>query len=338
MAVDYSFREIQETQQRTLAAAVQAHRAYLDALNDSRAFRGGMHWKTIKGRQYLYQYRDRYGHGHSLGPRSPQTEELFRKFLRQRREMTAHLAARRQELRQAARFCRAALLHRVPHPTARILQRLEWGDLSGTPLPVIGTQALHALEFAAGVFIDAPKTSPFWSGSHNRLTLAAMAAIPPDQLLRLLRRADRSFKLLPGDDLAAVNQHGFLVRFLRPPTARPPQPLTARNGFSPAVPAETGDLTALMSAPRFSQVVIGTRGDPVTMVVPDPRALALNLLWLSQQQDREPAKRSRDRGQAMALAELILRYLPQYDFFSAQLHLFPPEVLRPAEGLVEGYD
>jgi hypothetical protein len=40
----------------------------------------------------------------------------------------------------------------------------------------------------------------------------------------------------------------------------------------------------------------------------------------------------------MALAELILRYLPQYDFFSSQLNLFPPEMVRPAQGLVEGYE
>jgi hypothetical protein len=35
---------------------------------------------------------------------------------------------------------------------------------------------------------------------------------------------------------------------------------------------------------------------------------------------------------------LIVRYLPQYYFFSSQLSLFPPEVVRPAEGLVEGYE
>ena len=104
------------------------------------------------------------------------------------------------------------------------------------------------------------------------------------------------------------------------------------------VPAETGDLAALVSAPKFSQVVIGRRGDPVTMVVPDPRALALHKLWLSQQEDREPAKRSGTACQATALAELILRYLPQYYFFSAELHLFPAEVARQAENLVEGYE
>ena len=102
--------------------------------------------------------------------------------------------------------------------------------------------------------------------------------------------------------------------------------------------AEAGDLAALVNSPRFSQVVIGRRGDPVTMVVPDPRALALHKLWLSQQEGREPLKQARDRCQAVALAALIVRYLPQYYFFSTQLHLFPAEVARLAEGLVEGYE
>jgi hypothetical protein len=337
MAAEYFFREFQENQQRTLNRAVEAYQAYLKAVQASRPLKGGMHWKKIKGREYLYKYRDRYGHGESLGPRSPHTEGLWAEFGRQRREVAAGLDARRQQLAEAARFCRAALIHRVPEPVTRILRRLTPGDLAQAPLRVIDTHALHAFEFAAGVFIEVPKTSLFWSG-FDRLTLAAPAPIASEAFLGWLRRADRSFQALPGDGLAAVNQHGFRVRLLRPPMARSPDRMMGRDAPGLTVPAEMGDLAALMAAPKFSQVVIGRRGDPFTMVVPDPRALALHKLWLSQQEDREPHQRRRDRGQALALAELILRYLPQYDFFSAQLHLFPPEVLRQAEGLVEGYE
>ena len=42
---------------------------------------------------------------------------------------------------------------------------------------VIDTHALHAFEFAAGVFIDAPRDSPFSSGAAQGLTLAAAAAV-----------------------------------------------------------------------------------------------------------------------------------------------------------------
>ena len=89
MAAAYFFREFQENQQRTLDRAVEAYQAYLEALQASRPLKGGMHWKKVKGREYLYKYRDRYGHGSSLGPRSPHTERLWAEFGRQRREMAA---------------------------------------------------------------------------------------------------------------------------------------------------------------------------------------------------------------------------------------------------------
>jgi hypothetical protein len=338
MAAEYSFREFQQNQQRTLDQALRAHQAYREALEALRPFKGGMHWKKITGREYLYKYRDRYGHGHSLGPRSPNTEAIWADFARQRREAAARLATQRQRLAEAARFCRAALINRVPDPVIRMVRYLTEGDLPGAPLMVIGAQALAAYEFAAGVFIEIPRTSPGWTGAASRLTLAAPARVPPDELLARLRRADRSFQALPGPGLVAVTKTGFQVSCLSPPAVRTPHRIRVKDAPGVTVSAEAGDLAALVNSPRFSQVVIGRRGDPVTMVVPDPRALALHQLWLSQQEGREPAARARDRCQAVALAALVVRYLPQYYFFSTQLHLFPAEVARLADGLVEGYE
>jgi len=338
MAAEYFFREFEATQLETLGRVVQAYEGYLSALKDGRPLKGGMHWKKIKGKDYLYKYRDRYGNGESLGPRSPETERRFTEFGRKRHELAERLTNRREDLAAASRFCRAALIHRVPELVIRIVRRLEVNGLTGATVTVIGTQALHAYEFAAGVFIDVPKGSRFWSGAAQKLSLAAAKPMPPDDLLHLLRQADRSFQPLPGNGFKALNKTGFLVTLARPPVVRVQTRASPHDAPGPAVPAESGDLSALLGAPKFSQVVIGKRGTPATLVVPDPRALALHKLWLSQQEDREPAKRSRDRAQAMALAELILRYLPQYYFFSSQLNLFPAEVVRPAQGLVEGYE
>ncbi len=338
MAAEYSFREFQENQQRTLDQAVQAHQAYREALEAIRPFKGGMHWKKIAGREYLYKYRDRYGHGHSLGPRSPHSEEIWADFARQRREAAARLGAQRERLAEAARFCRAAQINRVPDPVTRIVRHLTEGDLPGAPLMVIGTQALAAYEFAAGVFIETPKASPCGPGAGSRLTLAAPARVPPAELLARLRRADRSFQVLPGAAFVAVTKTGFRVSCVSPPTVQAPHRIRVKDAPGVTVPAEAGDLAALVNSPRFSQVVIGRHGDPVTMAVPDPRALALHKLWLSQQEGREPLDQARDRCQAVALAALIVRYLPQYYFFSTQLHLFPAEVAGQAEGLVEGYE
>jgi hypothetical protein len=338
MATEYSFREFQVNQQRTLHRAVEAYQAYIEAVEAGRPLKGGMHWKKIKGRDYLYKYRDRSGHGSSLGPRSPHTEGLWAEYGLQRREVAALLSLRRRQLAEAARFCRAALIHRVPDPVTRILRRLASGDLTQAPLMVIDTHALHAFEFAAGVFINAPRDSALIEGAAQQLTLASTAEVSPETFLRLLRRADRSYEIVPGDGLAVVNRQGFRVRLVRPPTAPSGPRMVVREAPGVTGPAASGDLAALLAAPKFSRVVIGRRGDPVTMVVPDPRALALHWLRLSQCQDRNPADQARDRVQAAALAELILRYLPQYYFFSSELQLFPAEVTRLAENLVEGYE
>jgi hypothetical protein len=338
MAAEYFFREFSPTQQETLARALSVYKDYLHILTASQAFKGSMHWKKIKGKDYLYKYRDRYGNGESLGPRSDQTETIYADFAQRRRELAGQLASQREQLAATRRFCRAALIHRVPETVIRIVHRLELSDFAKTPLMVIGTHALYAFEFAAEVFIDTPKNTPFWGDSARRLTLAAARAIPLDHLLARLRQADRSFHTLPGEEFQAANKTGFLVRLKVPPGLRTPTRTGRFDASLPVVPAESGDLMALLSAPKFSQVVIGKRGTTATMTVPDSRSLALHKLWLSQQDDREPARRHTDRVQAMALAELILRYLPQYDFFSSQLRLFPPEVARYAHGLVEGYE
>ena len=86
MAAEYFFREFQDNQTRTLNQAAEAYQAYLEAVETNRPLKGGMHWKKIKGKEYLYKYRDRYGHGPTLGPRSPHTEALWAEFGRQRRK------------------------------------------------------------------------------------------------------------------------------------------------------------------------------------------------------------------------------------------------------------
>ena len=103
-------------------------------------------------------------------------------------------------------------------------------------------------------------------------------------------------------------------------------------GAREPLPPEAGHLQYLAASPKFSQVVIGQDGWPATMMVPDPRAFALHQLWRSQQQDREAAKRTRDWSQALAVAGLVLRYLPQYDFSSSELDMFPRDLVRDVEG------
>lgn len=321
-------KELSPGQRQTHQAAVEIYRAYLEARKESRAFLGGMHWKKIRGRDYLYRYRDRRGHGESLGPRGEHTERLFALFTRERREATVRLRRERLRLHEQARFCRAALINRVPRATARILRRLEEHPAGGNLL-VVGTTALYAYEAGAGVLLE---PAGLLAAAHRGLTLAAAGEVSWEELLQAARRTDRSFAPLPGAECRAANRDGFQVTLVKSGVRGSGKQKTVTvPGAREPLPPAAGNLHFLTASPKFSQVVIGKDGGPVTVVVPDPRAFALNKLWLSQQEDREETRRSCDRSQALAVAALVLRYLPQYDFFSTELDMFP-QFLNPSPG------
>jgi hypothetical protein len=84
--------------------------------------------------------------------------------------------------------------------------------------------------------------------------------------------------------------------------------------------------------------VIGEDGFPSAMSVPDPRAFSLHKLWLSKQVNREAVKKQRDHDQAIAVANLIVKYLPQYKFKASELRMFPKALLIEAEKSISGLE
>jgi hypothetical protein len=80
----------------------------------------------------------------------------------------------------------------------------------------------------------------------------------------------------------------------------------------------------------MSQIIIGNDGYPAMMVVPDPRAYALQKLWLHQQPDRDPIKRQRDQAQGIAVGKAVMQYLPGFQFHERELKMFPKCVVADA--------
>ncbi len=69
------FKKMTDNQRRVFIDTGQLYEVYMNTFRKSRSYRGGMHWKKSKGREYLFRTLDRYGYGKSLGPRSPETEK-----------------------------------------------------------------------------------------------------------------------------------------------------------------------------------------------------------------------------------------------------------------------
>jgi len=326
--------EMNDNQRRVYLDTVQLHEAYMDAFVKSQAYRGGMHWKRAKGKEYLFRSLDRFGYGKSLGPRCRETESTYLEFHSQKEKLRGRLRHVKERLKEQARFCRAARITRVPRTATAVLRLLEQHRLLGSNLQIIGTNALYAYEARAGVFLQqgllATQDMDLLLNVRARLRLVAVDDISSKGLIDILRKADRSFDLTGGKSFRAVNRAGYMVDLVKP---EPKSLLTVEkrqlgSGADDLMAAEIRNLQWLISSPKVEQVVIGEDGYPATMVVPDPRAFATHKLWLSRQADRDTVKKKRDLHQAYAVCGLILQYLPEHEFNKQELRMFPQVLIE----------
>ncbi len=109
--------EISNEQRRIFINTAQLHEAYMDAFTKKLAFRGGMHWKKSKNKEYLFRTIDRHGNGKSIGPRSPKTEIIYQEFHIKKKELGANLQNLREKLKEQARLTKAVKIVRVPRLT-----------------------------------------------------------------------------------------------------------------------------------------------------------------------------------------------------------------------------
>ena len=337
------FKELNDNQRRIFIDAVQLYEAFTATYHKSRSYRGGMHWKKAKGREYLFRSRDRYGYGKSLGPRSPETEKILKEFRKNKQQVKERLDNLKSRMKEQARFCKAAMVQRVPKVAAATLRILDQQKLLGRNVLIVGTNALYAYETAAGVHVDTSITATgdldiLWD-VRSRLTLVGDNEIDRTGLLDILRKADRSFELSGPRSYRATNQDGYMVDLIKSePKQMLKQERTQMGNSGDLRAAEIKNLHWLISSPKIHQVVIGEDGFPASMSVPDPRAFSLHKLWLSSQPDREKVKTKRDYDQAVAVANLVVKYLPQYKFRASELRMFPKALLAEAEKSIAGIE
>jgi hypothetical protein len=228
------------------------------------------------------------------------------------------------------------MIQRVPRIVTKILRSLDQQNLLGRNIIVIGTNSLYAYEASAGIFFDSPIMATrdmdiLWD-IRPKLTLVADYKIEPEGLLGILRKSDRSFEVSGSRLFQAVNRDGYMVDLIKTEPKKPMIKERRRMGGPGDLEAiEIRNLQWLLSSPKFSQIVIGDDGYPSAMTVPDPRAFALHKFWLSEQPDREPVKKKRDRDQGLAVVQLVIQYLPQYAFKKSELKMFSEEILTKTE-------
>ena len=189
--------EMNDDQRRIYIDTVQLHETYMDAFTKSRTYRGGMHWKKAKGKEYLFRSLDRYGYGKSLGPRSKETETTYTEFHSKKKQVVYGLNLLKDRLKGQARFCKAARIARAPRIMTAILRLFEQHQLLGRNLHIIGTNALYAYEARAGIFLDrgllATQDMDVLWDIRPKLRLFAIDKVNNKGLIDILKKADRSF-------------------------------------------------------------------------------------------------------------------------------------------------
>lgn len=326
-----SFSDLDNEQRRQLIDTRQVFEALRSARSElSHRFAGSMRWKTIKGNEYLY--RKQKGREESLGPRSGETEKAFQAFTEGKARAEDRIASLSKRLERLALVNKAVGLGRVPLLAARILRKLDEAGLLGRNVTVVGTNALFAYESLAGVRFsgDALATGDFdilWD-TRTRLRLA-VEEYRVEGVLGLLRRVDRSFEM-SNQPYRAANREGYMVDLIRPihgsPLAPDRGPIRIGAGDPELSAQEIAGLAWLVSCPKVEVVSLDDNGEPVRMVVHDPRAFALHKLWVARQPDRDPVRARRDESQGHEVLALVRERLPQFELASEYLTALPSEL------------
>ncbi len=330
-------RELTAEQRRIAVDTVQLYEHLIELSAEHRTLRGGLHWKTVAGHEYLVRTIGRNGGNRSLGPRSPKTEQAYREFIETKRDLFERLRTSTKEVVRQAKFCVAGGVNRVPRIAADIVRSLDVNKLLGSHLIILGSHAMYAYEMAAGVQLKAGllQTEDLDTLLNTKTEIELAGSIRSLGLLGVLQRVDRTFKPQRKRSFRAVNAKGFMVDLIRAPIEAAGGLALTSIGRGPDLIAEQlRGLEWLTSLPLTTQIVIADNGFPVRFVVPDPRVFALHKLWVSIQPTRDPIKRKRDLRQGEAVAQLSLDYL-NLKFDDAAIRALPAELTTMIPGLVE---
>ena len=275
----------------------------------ARPYAGGMYWKRQSGYEYLVKtYPD--NRQQRIGPRTSENERIFEQFSRHKLEVEARLKSLRAALTDCERMNKALKAGRVPALVVSILQTIENAGL-GEHFTVVGTHALYAYETAAGVRIAqgalATQDVDLLWDARRRVRFMTDIERLDSSMLKVLQRADPTFRRKDLHNETAINAKGFEVDFLRrQPEGDDPHPFRFSADEDDLWPVQAVRASVLTSAPRFEHVVIAATGRMALMRTIAPQAFVEFKRWMAEKARQRPEpKRRRDRRQAAIVQAML---------------------------------
>lgn len=275
----------------------------------ARSYAGGMYWK----RQGEYEYLVKTGRDNRqmrMGPRSPETENIYKAFIERKSEVESRLKSLRQALTEAERLNKALKAGRVPSTVVSILNSLTDADLS-PHFTVVGTHALYAYEAAAGVRIVqgalATQDVDLWWDARSRVQFITEMKRLDLSILQVLQKADPSFQRKEGNLETAINDKGFEVDFLcRQPEGEDLHPMRFSPDEEDLWPDQGPCASEFTNAAKFEHIVIAADGRMALMQTIDPAVFVRFKRWMSEKAlNRPEQKRRRDARQADIVQSLL---------------------------------
>lgn len=321
--------QLSDEQLRGLVNASQLYDAWKDVMTLLSQMPGGMYWRVINSREYLYQYATTAGRQQTkyVGPKTHGIEEKYRDFTQTKKDLEERRQGIEKRIKELAPAWRALRLPAIDSTAGKILRAFDLDGSVRQCVLVIGTYALRAYEveaasgFSAGM--DATEDLDF-------TLFFDQSGVDPDlprRLLLVLREVDSSFIVAPSSPKTAVNKNGYRVDLLTNAAAAK-QMASAR----PWKPEGLEGQEWLTRGNPVKVVLIDFQGWPVAISAPDPRYFALHKLWLSKRRGRPIAKATKDKNQSEALLKAIKDHMPHYPMDEAFLEGLPDPLRAHAAG------
>jgi len=279
----------------------------------AKSYAGGMYWKKQAGYEYLVktQLDNRQ---QRIGPRSPDTELIYREFTAKKLAIETRLRSLRNAVKESERLNRALKVGRAPALLIDIIRALEDSGLQDHFI-VVGTHALYAFEMAAGVRIEQAAMATLdvdllWDARKKVQFLSDIAKLDAS-ILGVLQKADRTFVRKEGQNETAINDKGFEVDFLRRmKEADDPHPFRFTDDEDDLWPVQAMRAPVLTSAPKFECIVVASNGRMANMTTIAPKTFVEFKRWLAEAAEkRDPIKRRRDQRQANIVQKLLDEHL-----------------------------
>ncbi|MGC2398011.1 MAG: nucleotidyltransferase domain-containing protein [Rhodomicrobium sp.] len=330
-----SHTELNNEQRRELINMQQMFEAWRAADHEFRhSYKGRMRWKKVHGQEYLYRVHGKTEK--SLGPKTPETEQIKKDYTDARTRLKRRATLLKNKIEGRAAINKALRLGLMPNIAAKILRKLDQVGLLGAHLIVVGTHSLYAYGARAGVIFGGELTATqdidFMFDARRRLSLAIAPELNESGVIGLLRSIDPTFSNRPGH-FRAVNDDGYYVDLIRPAGKDEISDDLGGLPDNDLVPVAIMGLEWLMNAPRFEEMVIADDGLPAWVSCIDPRVYALYKYWLATKvQDRSPLKKNRDKSQAMEVARVARNYL-NMPFDAKALTALPMDMVKVAKKL-----